>query len=633
MLYTDFSIKIQNNGYFSESIPVTRSIHQGGCVSAELFIICAETLAHMIRRSDKIQGVQIQQILNLINQFADDLNSTLKFEQESLDEILDIFEKFRRNSGFTLSYEKTTIYRIGSLRNSVARLYTRYPIQWTNDPICILGVWVTPNLEQCFEMNYNPAIEKIQAVLDMWKNRNLSIIGRISIVNTLVASILVHKMIVLPYMPQKYIDKIENQIMRFIWQDKKAKISKRILQANKSEGGLNLVNIRRRETSLKITWIQILEQDEKMAEIAYFFLSPTLKGDIWKCNLNSKDIKQLFNRENPFWRDILIAWSEYHYNTEQLHEQTIWYNSNLRLKGRPFLWTKYYEKGLLWISQIVYNNKLIDRHEAKELYDLNFIDLLTLYHVYISAPETSKMDKNKNSNNIMCLHEQCILTKNLSAKIYKEICSDRDLLQHKAKKWQEEFCTKFSTEELTKYLKSIYAITNSAKYRSFQYRLLQRSIITNKQLFKWKKRNTDKCTFCDCFEETYTHLFATCPVIQGFWENVSNLLREFGKEPKTFLPKQIICNDMYTPTINVGNLVILVAKQYIYRQRCWDKQPNFNEFKSIMYNVKNIEKYNAVCSGNLNKHLQKWGLHKPENPESSMNIDEYLLFYVNNIEQ
>ena len=42
MLYEDFTIRIQQNGYFSDNISVTRSIHQGGCCSAELFIICAE---------------------------------------------------------------------------------------------------------------------------------------------------------------------------------------------------------------------------------------------------------------------------------------------------------------------------------------------------------------------------------------------------------------------------------------------------------------------------------------------------------------------------------------------------------------------------------------------------------------
>ena len=99
----------------------------------------------MLRRSEKIEGVDLEGIINLLNQFADDLNTTLKFSQETLDEVLNIFEIFRKNSGFTLSYEKTTVYRLGSLKHSNARLYTRFPLQWSNQPLKVLGIYITPN--------------------------------------------------------------------------------------------------------------------------------------------------------------------------------------------------------------------------------------------------------------------------------------------------------------------------------------------------------------------------------------------------------------------------------------------------------------------------------------------------------
>ena len=67
ILYNDFTVKVQNNGYFSDPIQVTRSIHQGGCCSAELFIICAELLAIMLRRSNVIEGVNLNHILYLLN--------------------------------------------------------------------------------------------------------------------------------------------------------------------------------------------------------------------------------------------------------------------------------------------------------------------------------------------------------------------------------------------------------------------------------------------------------------------------------------------------------------------------------------------------------------------------------------
>ena len=188
LLYSEFTIRIQNNGYFSERIKVTRSIHQGGCCSAELFIICAEILAIMLRKSEKIKGVELENLINLINQFADDLNATLSFQQESLDEVMNIFETFRLSSGFTLSYEKTTVFRIGSLKYSEAKLYTQFPLNWSNDPIKILGVWISHDTEQIFSLNYDPILLKMKAILNSWEHRNLTLYGKILVVNSLIAS-------------------------------------------------------------------------------------------------------------------------------------------------------------------------------------------------------------------------------------------------------------------------------------------------------------------------------------------------------------------------------------------------------------------------------------------------------------
>ena len=42
----------------------------------------------------------------------------------------------------------------------------------------------------------------------------------------------------------------------------------------------------------------------------------------------------------------------------------------------------------------------------------------------------------------------------------------------------------------------IYKVTNVTKYRSFQYRLLQRGLVTNIQLYKWDIVEDNLCTFC-----------------------------------------------------------------------------------------------------------------------------------------
>ena len=74
ILYKDFSVKIQNNGYFSEKIQIEKGVHQGGCCSSIYFLVIAEILAIALRSNLEIDGITIKDIKNLLNQFADDMD-------------------------------------------------------------------------------------------------------------------------------------------------------------------------------------------------------------------------------------------------------------------------------------------------------------------------------------------------------------------------------------------------------------------------------------------------------------------------------------------------------------------------------------------------------------------------------
>ena len=77
--------------------------------------------------------------------------------------------------------------------------------------------------------------------------------GKVQVLNTLVASLFVYKMMVLPIIPKKVIKNMENVMREFLWNGKKAKIALNILQNPKTQGGLNLVNLEKRDKALKVT--------------------------------------------------------------------------------------------------------------------------------------------------------------------------------------------------------------------------------------------------------------------------------------------------------------------------------------------------------------------------------------------
>ena len=562
LLYTNFTVKIQHNGKFTNKIDIQRSVHQGGACSAELFLVCAETLAILIRRNKKIKGITINGIKNLLDQFADDLDICSLYEQESMSEILHCFQKFHHNSGFLLSYEKTSIYRIGSLRNTNSQLYTK-DIKWTNNPINVLGVYIDNNEETCVRLNYENTLEKVKSILNSWKNRQLSLMGKINVINTLVASQLIYKMTVLSNIPDTIIKNIYNEITRFIWNGRRSKISISDLQSNKRQGGLNLVNIKHREAAIKCTWVQILEEDTKAANLAYNEIDRIITSDVWRANLNIRDIEKCFPHTNMFWRDVLKAWSLINYQKCEEADpwgQIIWYNSHILINNKPIMWNKPYQKGLLWVCQLFQAGEHISADEAQNHFGLNFTQF---YGILKAIPERWKNDIcNKTKTAELPFYEHCLIKKNLARYVYKTLQNTKDRSYPKAIKWFEQ--VGINVDDYIKSFARIYKITNVPKYRSFQYRLLHRAIILNTHLKHWKLIENDSCSFCSQERETYDHIFFKCSIIQTFWLQVIDCIEKLtGIKVELNVTNVIlnnVCESSYVP-----DYVCLLGKQYMSR--------------------------------------------------------------------
>ena len=372
ILYKNFVVQIQNNGYFSDMFPVQRSVHQGGPCSSFYFLICAEMLAISLRENRDIQGIPVNEFIHLLSQYADDADIFQKYNVQSVNATINCLGEFQKQSGFTVSYDKTQILRIGSLKDSQDRIATSREIKWTNGPINVLGIQVSSSLGETLSLNYEMYVSKTRAILNGWVHRGLSLIAKISIVNTLIASMFVYKMSVLPTIPDNVVNKVNQCIGEFIWSGWKAKISREILWSNKESGGLGLVDLKIKDASLKISWIQILKQDTKYEALAYSFFAPLLKDNVWRCNLQDKDVKYVTN--NTFWQDVLKAWAKINFKADPPGSgQIIWWNSCIRICNKPVLWKKSFEKGLLTVNQLFENGKCIKVSDAYEKYELTYL--------------------------------------------------------------------------------------------------------------------------------------------------------------------------------------------------------------------------------------------------------------------
>ena len=128
LLYNDFKVYMQNNGYTSKYIRKTRSVNQGCPLSPGAYLLCSEVMSHILH--DKTEGINIHGIHNLLSQFADDTSAYLRYKPLIIQNFCQGLHQVEANTGLKVSYEKTSLYRIGSLFKTQVRCYTT--VSFTN---------------------------------------------------------------------------------------------------------------------------------------------------------------------------------------------------------------------------------------------------------------------------------------------------------------------------------------------------------------------------------------------------------------------------------------------------------------------------------------------------------------------
>ena len=516
-----------------------------------LFLLCAELMAIDMRANKKILGINYKDVNMLLGQFADDTDITSMFKQQSMDNIFEVLETYRRTIGFEVNYNKTNVYRMGSLKDTQARLYTQKDLHWTNIGVNVLGIEVRDDPVEICEANYDSLINKTQAILESWSRRSLSLFGKITVVNMLIASLFIYKMMVVPTMLSRQLKKVNSIIERFIWNGARPKIPFHELMLLKQQGGANLCNLHTRDRALKATWPAIIENNEVLQPLVWSMLSEELQSDIWKCALTEED---MFENSPLFWRQVLSAWNQYADINDMVRTPTfLWYNSSIRIANKPIFYKHAYAKGLCYVHQLYVNGCPISVKEAHDLYALTAME----YNSLVSAiPKEWKQNQPKVNTEIRLHHS--------ASKIYKSLIKPMLELTRKALKWEQELECSVDYSSLCSAMRTVYSTTNVTKLRSFQYRLYHRALITNIHLKLWGKEDCDLCSQCR---------------------------KEHERE--TYLP----------------NFLALILKQYVYRKRCLKQKLNATEFINEICLLRNMEKYIAQKNNKMSKHQAKWNIN------------------------
>ena len=615
LFFANFELCAQNYGFTSRYFPKSRGCNQGCNISPFYYLLCGEIMARKLKQNKEIRGIDVHGINNLIPQFADDTALFLKYSKSCLEAVIRTLSVIENNTGLTVSYDKTLLYRIGSLANSNAKLYVSKNFTWTNEPFSLLGITIANDLTLANNLNFSSSIAKMEGVAESWYYHNCTLMGKILIVNTLMESLFVYKLAVLQDMSKNLIQKVDSIIDRFIWKGKKARIAKKTLQANKRCGGLRLFHVESKMKALKINWISKIRSDTFFNKCFYSTLQINSHFDIFECNFAKKDCVQLVGdmAKDNFWAQTLMHWCEINYKTPQTLNDTlissIVYNSDIRIDNKVLTTASLINTGITRIEH------LCNTDDVDNIYLMNYpaftekhgalITWLEYNGILQAIPKVYKwnIENLDRSAETQSDFHWCKIqhNKKIANKIYKTLINYDDHLLRYASKWISTYGLEIDTiKSYASAFDKLYKDTNVIILRDFQYRLLLFKIPLNCDLFAWKIINNDHCSFCGKASETFRHLFLDCEHVDKISSQLS-LHLNMAKPNITAL----IMNNQYKAK-DVRSLITLIYKQFIYRYRCQNKTPTYNKlFAEIQLNH-DIEIYNARKMMKTEKVIKKW---------------------------
>ena len=224
ILYKDPQVCASNNGVWPEFFKPTRATRQGCCYSPGIFNLVVEILGIGIRQNKNIRGIEMNGTEIKARQFADDLWTTLLGTEENLNETLREINRFGRLSGLKINPEKCAILRLGPFKSSNAKYYTLRQLYWSPGPIRILGINIHTDPSVLYQCNYEDTIRKAEDVLRTWASTNLTVIGKITVINSLVNTLFIHKFLSLPTPPARFFKRYKSMVQKFLWGDKKSQL-------------------------------------------------------------------------------------------------------------------------------------------------------------------------------------------------------------------------------------------------------------------------------------------------------------------------------------------------------------------------------------------------------------------------
>ena len=293
-LYKKTKARICINGFLTRAFLIESGVLQGCPLSALLYVISGEPLARAIIKSIEVAGFRLpsNQEVKMI-QHVDDMTLMIS-NQNSILHVLNYVEKYSTICGTVINKTKSFIIKLGQSR--VARENNRIDfngikiVSKDEEHGCrkVLGVLFSAVPLTYIDKNFLVMTKKCQKILDIWNDRNLSLIGRVLVVNSLVVSKLVYLLQTIS-ITNRRLGYLRARISNFVFSGMGCRLKLNVLEWGKDRGGLGLIPVDLKARALRLKGIKDYlgkrdggRDEGPISQISAYFLDMTVRATLYR---------------------------------------------------------------------------------------------------------------------------------------------------------------------------------------------------------------------------------------------------------------------------------------------------------------------------------------------------------------
>ena len=629
LILNDLSSCINHCGNITERFRVGRSCRQGDPISPYLFILCAEVLALKIRQNSKVKGFKIGNWEHKLDMYADDLTCYLDGSEASLQSTIDTLDKFQKISGLKINLGKCKAVWIGKNRFSKEKLCPNLKLIWS-DTFSLLGLEFDSDLAK-MDTNFKDKITVIEKLYKSWLYRNLTPLGKITVIKSMALSQLSHVVLVCPHLGEDKVNLVNQLSFKFLWSNKPDRMKRSEAVLPVKQGGLGMPDVKIFWESLKCSWARRIMN------------SGTAWHKILQANLlaSGSEIKELLfirpnelkksaaKLSNGFWREVITIFAKLsvsivNYKPHYFFHLNIFDNElikdgddTIRKFEYPMLWSK----NVFQISDLfdgaVAPPRILSRLELNDKYFLN-LNFLSYHKLKVSVesavlklgstifnPKLSDMAQPR-----LPLLYKISLEQFKGCGFYYQVLRSKSIEERGTLRGENRWHDKLGTTFSTTFWDKIYQVSKKLlipnKQIWTQIQINKYLLPTNYSVNLYDRNVSPQCSFCGQHLENLHLLVWSCNVVQEFWKMIKNCISNFY--PEFILQrKEAIFGHVGSSGDSVINTILALARYFIYQQKFTSKE--LDEIKFLNYMRDHLEIiYQAKVSKNHDrKFLVEWG--------------------------